>query len=125
MTDITATLELAKLAMRLEHLNARVATNNVARLGAGSPTLFAAQLDVAYAAMQASAVSPQAATAFAAAGNADPESLAGVREIPTPATASADDLILQLNQTASRYGALADGIGRQYNLMALAIRGAR
>lgn len=123
MTDVAVTLDLATSALRLEHLQARLTAINIARLGAGSPTLFAARLEDSYRQLQEA--SPAAAAGMAAQIAADASTFAGVHTLPVPADASADDLILQLTRSSSRYQALADGIGRQYSLMTLAIRGAR
>lgn len=125
MNEMSVSLELAQVAMRLEHLRARVLAENVARLGAGSPTLFALQIDNAYAALREAALSPTAAGKLAADATGDLDAFAGLSTGPLPANVAADDLLLQMTRASSRYQALADGIGRQYSLMTLAIRGAR
>lgn len=119
--EMTISVSLATLALRLEHLNARVQAENIARLGAGSASLFSIEMDKAY-------VSLQQAVTLAGSGEPalpDANTLTNLRAIPVPASASADDFILSMTRASSRYQALADGIGRQYSLMTLAIRGAR
>ena len=126
MADIEAvSLELAQAALRLEHLAARVQAENIARLGAGSPTLFSTQLDAAYDALRQSAASPMQASALARDVQRDASAVAGVHAVPAAPGASADDLVMAMTRTEGRYKALADGIARQYSLMTLAIRGAR
>ena len=118
-------LELATLALRLEHLEAQLQAGNIARVGAGSPTVFRTALDSAYAAVRAAAESPETSRALLDAANADLRQFAGVVPEPTPANASLDDLVMSMNRTSSRYSLLADVIARQYNLVELAIRGSR
>jgi len=131
MTEKTATvspaaaLDLAQLALRLEHINARLQAENLARFGAGSATQFRTNLEPAYAAMQQAAGTPASARALLATATNDLDAFAGVRDMPLPADASLDDLLMAMTRTASRYQALADGVSRQLGLMQLAIRGAR
>ena len=115
----------AQLALRLEHLQARTLAENVARLGAGETSLFSTQLDAAYAALRASAQSPDAAETTLHAAAQDIAAFAGLAQVPTPASASPDAVLFDMTRTASSYQALADGIARQYSLLSLAIRGAR
>lgn len=121
----SVSLELAQAALRLEHLAARVQAENIARLGAGSPTLFSTQLDAAYDALRQSAASPTQAGDLAREVRRDASTVAGVHAVPVTPDASADDLVMAMTRTEGRYKALADGIARQYGLMSLAIRGAR
>lgn len=118
-------LDLATLALRLEHLHAGVHAENIARIGAGSPSLFSAQMDAAYAALQSAAANPDALATLPQESTADLRLLAGMSSLTTPPHASADDTLMALTRASSRYQALADGIGRHYSLMAIAIRGAR
>jgi flagellar basal-body rod protein FlgB len=120
-----AALDLAQLALRLEHVNARLHAENVARFGAGSATQFGSNLEQAYAALQPAAGSPASARALLSSATQDLQGFAGVREVPLPADASLDDLLMAMTRTASRYQSLADGVSRQLGLMQLAIRGAR
>jgi flagellar basal-body rod protein FlgB len=117
--------DLAQLALRLEHLNARVQAENVARLGAGSSSLFSTQIEAAYAALRQAAGTAESADALLAAAARDLETFAGVTRIPVPAGASLDDLVMSMTRTSSRYQAIADGLSRQMGLMQLAIKGAR
>jgi flagellar basal-body rod protein FlgB len=118
-------LDLAQLALRLEHLNARVQAENVARLGAGSNSLFSTQIDAAYTALRQAAGSQEAASALLDSAARDINTFAGLERVPVPADASLDDLVMAMTRTSSRYQAIADGISRQMGLMQLAIKGAR
>lgn len=120
-----AALDLAQLALRLEHVNARLQAENVARFGAGSATQFGTNLEQAYAALQQGAGTPASARALLASATQDLHGFAGVREVPLPTDVSLDDLLMSMTRTASRYQALADGVSRQLGLMQLAIRGSR
>lgn len=121
----TNAADLATTALRLEHLNARVQAQNIARLGNGDAAVFSLDLEAAYAALRAASMSPAAATTVITAANTELSRFAGLQEVPVPPGDSPDDRILSLTRATSRYEALADAIARHYALSRLAIQGNR
>lgn len=117
------TLESVRLGLDLAQLRSEVASTNIARAGVTGARLERADFADALGALAAAAGGDSGAGERLRGISAD-ALRRQVREAALPADAiSLDDQVAELSVQGIQYRALADGLGRRFALMHLAIGG--